>query len=89
MYAAEALFEITSIPGFPCVATPIVSEEVFVLLINRPVIEPPAKGNLVESVALPEKVVAVTVPGKLVLPEPSKRVAVLVKELNVPVYCLT
>jgi 2-polyprenyl-3-methyl-5-hydroxy-6-metoxy-1,4-benzoquinol methylase len=33
--------------------------------------------------------VALTVPGKLVLPEPSNNVAVLVNELNTPVYCLT
>ena len=28
-------------------------------------------------------------PGRIVLPEPSSSVAVLVSELNTPVYCLT
>ena len=32
---------------------------------------------------------AVTVPGNEVLPLPSNNVAVLVNELNTPVYCLT
>ena len=39
-------------------------------------------------VKLPLKV-ADTVPGKLVLPEPSNSVAVLTNEANTPVYCLT
>jgi len=37
----------------------------------------------------PENVGAVTVPGNDVLPLPSSNVAVLVKLLNTPVYCLT
>jgi hypothetical protein len=37
----------------------------------------------------PVNVVAVTPPGNEVFPDPSNKVAVLVNEVNTPVYCLT
>ena len=64
-----------------------------VVALLTDVISPVKFGILVVEVAVPvnapTNVVAVTELGKLVLPEPSRSVAVLVREENTPVYCLT
>jgi hypothetical protein len=48
-----------------------------------------AAGTLVSDAPEPENVFPVTVPGKVVFPEPSSSVAVLASVVNTPVYCLT